>query len=316
MPGSILRKFSLPIVIGFVTATFVTIGCGQQQARRADFSKTLSSVAGEPAATASNVNSVVSAQNPPTSSDSPAGQADATTPNPTAPAIQRRIVYTTDIGLVVKDYAEFESSLPGTVERMGGYISKSETNRRYANQQAGVWVARVPVARYGEFLQGVAALGFAESRREDAQDVTEEYVDVEARIRNNHKLEERIITMLQDRTGKLTDVLEIERELARVREEVERMEGRLRLLADRSAMATVTIRCREEQQYTPPEAPTFASRIASSWSGSIESLRSTGESLLIAMVSLAPWLMVLAIPVLVAWRLVRRLLPLFKANAG
>ncbi|EMI18408.1 lipoprotein [Rhodopirellula maiorica SM1] len=165
---------------------------------------------------------------------------------------------------------------------------------------------RVPVDRYHEFVSGVGGLGFAESRREDAQDVTEEYVDVEARVRNNRKLEERIITMLAERTGKLSDVLEIERELARVREEIERMEGRLRLLADRTALATVTINVREEKEYVPPAAPTFSDRVATAFGGSLSSLRQLSENLLIALIALVPWIIVLGIPVTVVTVMVRR----------
>lgn len=232
--------------------------------------------------------------------------ADASKTGKPSPPIKRRIVYKTEVGLVVKDYDVFEAKFPAIVESLGGFISKSETNRRYSNQQSGVWVARIPVDRYTEFLQGVDGLGFSESRREDAQDVTDEFVDTEARIRNNRKLEERIIQMLEDRTGKLSDVLEIERELARVREEIERMEGHLRILADRSAMATITIRCREEEHYTPPAAPTLVSRLSNSWSGSLASLQFVGENLLVASVALIPWAVVFGTPTLLLGLLIRR----------
>ncbi|MEP3901539.1 DUF4349 domain-containing protein [Rhodopirellula bahusiensis] len=208
----------------------------------------------------------------------------------------------------MKEYAIFESELPDLVDQHGGFISNSETNRRYNNRQSGLWVARIPVANYVDFLQGVTGLGFAESRNEDAQDVTAEFVDVEARIRNNKKLEERIITMLEERTGKLSDVLEIERELSRVREEIERMEGRLRVLADRSSLATITIKCREEKEYVPPASPTFSSRIQMSWSESINAMKQTGENIAIAAIALLPWLFVFAVPILVSVAVGRRIL--------
>ncbi len=223
-----------------------------------------------------------------------------------ASPVERRIIYKTEVGLVVQDYDLFEAKFPVIVASLGGFISKSETNRRYSNEQSGTWVARIPVDRYTEFLQGVEGLGFAESRREDAQDVTDEFVDTEARIRNHRKLEERIIQMLEDRTGKLSDVLEIERELARVREEIERREGQLRVLADRSALATITIRCREQEQYTPPAAPTLVSRVTNTWSASLTSLRFVGENLLVVFVALIPWAIVFGVPTLVLGLLLRR----------
>ena len=134
--------------------------------------------------------------------------------------------------------------MPELVNKHGGFVASSDTDRTYNDRQTGTWVIRIPVDSYSAFLRGVSVLGFAESRSENAQDVTEEYVDVEARIKNKSKLEERIITMLEERTGKLSDVLEIERELSRVREEIERMEGRLRFLKDRTSLC-LSGNCRE-----------------------------------------------------------------------
>ena len=67
-----------------------------------------------------------------------------------------------------------------------------------------------------------------------AEDVGEEYVDVQARVANAHRLEQRLIEVLATKTGKLSDILNVERELARVREEIERMEGRMRYLRTRT----------------------------------------------------------------------------------
>ncbi|WP_164102941.1 DUF4349 domain-containing protein [Candidatus Laterigemmans baculatus] len=218
----------------------------------------------------------------------------------------RRIIYDTRLSLVVEDYQDFETQIVRLVEEYGGFVAHSETNRRFRDRQSGTWTVRVPVDAYSEFLTGVTSLGFAESRRENAQDVTEEFVDIEARIGNKRELEQRILTMLEERTGKLTDVLEIERELSRVREEIERMEGRLRYLSDRTSLATITIDCREEQEYTPPAAPTFASRVTRAWNGSLELLRIVSENLLVVLVAVAPWLLVAALPALLVWVIVRR----------
>ena len=237
-----------------------------------------------------------------TSAPPAAGQSDAKS-SPSAQAAQwaRQIIYTCQVDLVVENYAEFERSLPNVVAAHGGYISKREANRQYNDGQSGQWIIRVPSSSYHDFLSGIDSVGFAERRVEDAQDVTEEFVDVDARLRNKKQLEHRILTMLEDRTGKLTDVLQIENELARVREMIERMEGRLRYLRDRTALATVTIHCREEAKYTPASAPTFGSRLSGSLSTSIRTMLSLGENLVIAAVTLAPWIVVL-IPIAILMR--------------
>ncbi|TWU07663.1 DUF4349 domain-containing protein [Stieleria varia] len=214
----------------------------------------------------------------------------------------RRIIYTSTIGLIVQDYTAFESALPRLVSQLGGYISKRDTNRQYSDQQSGSWIVRVPVENYHDLMGGVAEQGFAESRQENAQDVTEEFVDITARVANKRELEKRILKMLDERTGKLTDVLSIENELARVREEIERMEGRMRYLSDRTTLATVTINCRERAEYQPAAAPTFASRIGDSWVGSLGSLLALFQQLVIFVVAIIPWLALVLPAVYIARR--------------
>lgn len=91
------------------------------------------------------------------------------------------------------------------------------------------------------------------------------------------------------RTGKIKDVIEVERELGRVGEEIERMQGWLRYRSNRTELTTVTIAAREERDYVPPQAPTFTGRVATVWNGSIERLQKTGEQLAIAAVAVTPW---------------------------
>jgi hypothetical protein len=211
-----------------------------------------------------------------------------------ATAVNRKIIYDTSIGLVVSNYADFESRIPILVAEFGGFVANNRTNRTYRNQQSGTWTIRVPVDRYSEFLNGVSALGFAETRNENAQDVTEEFVDIEARIKTKRQLEDRVLSILEDRAGKLTDILEVERELSRVREEVERMEGRMRYLSDRTSLATVKINCREERKYEPAAAPSLGNRISQAWSDSIGAMKLAASNLLVAGIALFPWMVLFA----------------------
>lgn len=225
------------------------------------------------------------------------------------PTVKRQIIYSSVLSLVVDDYQAFEVALPGIVESFGGFISNSETNRRVRARQSGSWTLRVPADNYSVLLSRVTKLGFAESLREDAKDVTDEFVDVQARLRNNTRLEERILKMLDERNGKLSDVIEIERELSRVREESERMEGRLRLLADQASLATIRLSVREEKEFVPPVAPSFADEVSTAWEQSITSLMDFVKGVAILLASLVPWLVAFAIPFaigLFVWRTQKR----------
>ena len=215
----------------------------------------------------------------------------------TAPA-DRKIIYTADLDLVVDDFQGFEKQLPQVIEAAGGFVASRKTDRRHGDHRQGSWTIRVPVAKYDSLLSGITALGFARSRNETSQDVTEDYVDLQARISNHRKLEQRILDMLEHRSGKLEDLLEMERELSRVRETIERMEGRLRVLTDQTDLATIRLAVTEQATYEPPAAPTFGDRVAAAWTGSLQAITRAAAALAIALVAIVPW-SVIAVPLAV-----------------
>ncbi len=125
--------------------------------------------------------------------------------------------------------------------RVGGAVANSATQTGDDQRRSATLEIRIPAARFDEAITGLTPIGTVQSVNVSAQDVGEEYVDVGARMANARRLEARLIALLEARTGKLTDVLAVERELARVREEIERYEGRLRYLRTRTATSTLSI---------------------------------------------------------------------------
>ena len=104
---------------------------------------------------------------------------------------------------------------------------------------------KIPAARFDQSLSGLAPIGKLESVSVEAEDVGEQFVDVSARMDNARRLERRLIDLLATRAGKLKDVLDVEQALARVREEIERYEGRIRYLKDHTAMSTLSVTVHE-----------------------------------------------------------------------
>jgi hypothetical protein len=124
---------------------------------------------------------------------------------------------------------------------VGGYIANSSVQAGEGQQRSATLEIKVAAARYDQALNGLTGIGKLLSSTTSAQDVGEEFVDVTARVANARRLEERLLTLLATRTGRLDDVLAVERELARVREEIERYDGRLRFLRSRIAVSTLTV---------------------------------------------------------------------------
>jgi hypothetical protein len=129
--------------------------------------------------------------------------------------------------------------------QVGGYIANSSISGGRDQIRQATLEIKIPASKYDQAVGDLSTIGKVETVNSTAEDVGEEFVDVTARVTNARRLEERIIALLSTRTAKLDEVLRVEHELARVREEIERYEGRLRFLSTRAAMSTLTITVHE-----------------------------------------------------------------------
>ncbi len=199
------------------------------------------------------------------------------------------------------------------VKQHGGFLAESDLVSQISTQRTATWRVRVPVDHSDDFVRGISKLGEVRTSHIGSQDVTEEYFDIEARIRNKQEEEKRLLKHLADSTGKLEDILKVEAELSRVRGEVEQMQGRLRFLANRADLSTVTIMATEVKDYTPPEPVTLATQVRTTFFRSLNALIAFGESVLLFVVALVPWLPVLAFGIFIVYAIRRANL---RAGAG
>ena len=163
----------------------------------------------------------------------------------TRPDATSMIIRTATALIEVDSLETAVASLKQLAARVGGYVANTgmEVGRNRLRQ--AVIEVKIPANRFDEVVSGLKPIGKLESVNVNAQDVGEEYVDVTARIENAKRLERRLIDLLATRTGKLKDVLDVEQELARVREEIERYQGRVRYLDAHTAVSTLTVTVHE-----------------------------------------------------------------------
>jgi hypothetical protein len=172
--------------------------------------------------------------------------------DPAADPASRLIIRTGQAGLEVDSLEPALDLLRMTATRIGGFVGNAniQTGRNQV-RQATVEI-KVPAGRFDDLTDGLRPLGRVEFLTVGAEDVSEEFVDLTARTANARRMEERLLELLATRTGKLQDVLSVERELARVREEIERMEGRLRYLKTRSQLSTLSVAMHEPPPLVSP----------------------------------------------------------------
>lgn len=237
--------------------------------------------------------------------DAPEGQADL--------SLERKIVYTATVEIVVEDFDAVEKDLQELIKQYEGYIAASNTQVAARDRREGTWTIRVPVKCFHAFLDDAKKLGELRSTGIDSQDRTEEYYDVQAALENKRKTLDRFKKLAEQHDADLQHIREVEKDIERVQGEIDRLTGRIRLLDNLTSLTTVTLTAVEIKDYVPPEAPTFGTEISRSFSQSISSLKFTGRQFAIFIVAAAPWLPILLIVAVIlryvlrfTWRRLRR----------
>jgi hypothetical protein len=181
--------------------------------------------------------------------DASAGEPTTSTDPSTKPAADASaptmIIRTGNASIEVDTLEPAVARLRQLTLSLGGYVANSSMQDGREQLRQATLELKVPAERFDDMATGLRPFGKVEYVTVNAEDVGEEYTDITARVINARRLEERLIDLLASRTGKLQDVLSVERELARVRETIERYEGRLRYLKTRTAVSTLSVTLHE-----------------------------------------------------------------------
>ncbi|MDZ4247036.1 MAG: DUF4349 domain-containing protein [Dehalococcoidia bacterium] len=152
---------------------------------------------------------------------------------------ERQIISTANVTIEVETVIQALEQIQAAVENVGGYVEEMNRSGEAGSGRAGI-TARVPQNRFTGFLTSMESLGKIVNQSVKTDDVTEQFIDLEARL-NNLKLEEEHLNSLLGTTGTLSETLAVEKELTRVRADVEGTQGRLKYLNRRIELATIVI---------------------------------------------------------------------------
>ncbi len=167
-------------------------------------------------------------------------------------SLTRKLIREAWLTLMVQDVPKVAHQIRQIAEQLDGYVVNASQSREPEGEWSAELVLRVPSERYHEALSKLQQLGRVEDLREQVQDVTEEFVDLEARLRNLKRSEQHLLELLK-RTGKVSDLLQVERELSERRSEIERIEGRLRYLTHQTTFSTIHVTLKEFRARPMPE---------------------------------------------------------------
>ena len=216
----------------------------------------------------------------------------------------RLIIKTATMSLIITDTQEAIGTVTALATGAGGFVLNTNTYHE-GEQLLATMIIKVPVEKFEDTLAQLRQMAFkVDAESTSGQDVSEEYADLEAQLRNLKATEEQLLTFL-DKTQNVDEALKVYRELSNIRGQIERIQGRLNYLAKSADMSTITVNLRPKAK----EAPI----VKAGWQpletlkSALRALVSVGQGLL----NLGIWLLIFSpvwgILLLIVWWLRRRL---------
>ncbi|WP_335872841.1 DUF4349 domain-containing protein [Bacillus sp. 2205SS5-2] len=208
----------------------------------------------------------------------------------------RKIIYQSFLSIRVKDFEKSQTFFTNEATKMGGYLVQSNVYQADQRTKGGELEFRIPSENFQSFINLTSEEAVeVEDKQISGQDVTEEYVDLESRLKAKRVVEERLLTFMKE-AEKTEDLLKISNDLSKVQEEIEQVVGRLRFLENQTSFATVRISMNETKvivEKANTENLQTGKKIANQWNQSINGLISFFSALAVFFIGNLPTFIVI-----------------------
>ena len=216
----------------------------------------------------------------------------------------RKIIYNASLEMETEEFDATRDKLLEAASGAGAWVQSSDEGGSAENGSRWVrYTFRVPSGSYADFLNDAAAAGSVTYKSETTEDVTADYVDLEARLESLRTQEARLLE-LAEQAGDLADLLAIEEQLAQVRYEIESYTGQQRVYDSLLAYSTVDVSLNEVRLLTPV-SNNFGSRAVTAFKESWHNFANGVQDVVIGFIYLLPVLLVLAVIVLAVFAILR-----------
>jgi hypothetical protein len=227
------------------------------------------------------------------------------------PVEERMIIWTGDVSLIVEDAGESLEEVEAIAKDLGGYVVNSSSWYQEEQLRARLTI-RVPAGEFDAAMARLADLAIqVESRNISTQDVTEEYTDLDARLRNLEATETELLELLtevRERTSKAEDILAVHRELTNIRSQIEQLKGRMQYLEKMTAMATINVELIPDVLAKPIVVAGWrpTGTAANALRTLVRTLQFIVDAAIWIIIYVLPTLIVIAIPFFILWLIWRR----------
>lgn len=181
-------------------------------------------------------------------------------------AIETKIIKTASLTIEVNDVPGSVEVLKNLAAQRGGYISSTNVQKNYNDRLTGSVILRVPAVEFENTLTGIKAIGTVKSASTQGQDVTEEYVDLQAQ-KTSYQNQLAQYNEIMKKAVKVDDVITVQQQIDRVQTQLNRLEGRIRYLDSRIDLSTITVSLQEPEPVGGDTGHNFVSTINEGISG-------------------------------------------------
>ncbi len=173
-------------------------------------------------------------------------------PIPDTPArANRKLIRNAQLELEVQSFEDAVQKITALAEENRGYLATTHSQKQENGKLRGDLVVKVLPENLDRFLQRLHGLGELKNQTLGTEDVSKQYYDTDARLKNAKAMEERLLEILKKKSDDINDLLAVEKELGRVRERIEQLQGELKVMDAQVQLATVTITLSEMEMDTP-----------------------------------------------------------------
>ena len=174
----------------------------------------------------------------------------ASTPQVINVTMERKVVYNATVSVEVKKCDKAITDIEALAKASQGYVLSTNSYELGDGREESTVVIKVPADKFETAIAALEKLGHVKSEGKQGDDITEEYFDLQTTLANSKKFEARLQELLNDKNNKLSDMLDVEKELGRVRGEIDKLEGKKRYYDSQVSMSAITIYLSEPYKLT------------------------------------------------------------------
>lgn len=218
----------------------------------------------------------------------------------------RMIIKTGSMSIESDSFNEAEAKIKNISAKYAGYTTNSAATVNVNNKKQGSVTIRVPSDKFDALIADISQTGKVMNQNISGNDVTEEFMDADARLKTQRELESRLLKLLSEKTAKLTDVVEVETKLAGVRENIERIEGRIKFLKDQTAYSTLTVSVYEPSLLVTSTGGGFFYELGESIKKGLEGFTKVTTGIITMVIALIPLIAIAGLIFIVIRRIIKK----------